>query len=66
MSTKLMRWYYLEPSMKIVFAYDREQIFQAATTLSFLGSTDNPFPKMAMAHFLKDEPGHRLVDYTAV
>lgn len=64
MSTKKMRYYYLKPELNMVFIYHNEQIFQANTDMQFLGSTDNPFPKMAVAAFMKDKPGHRIVDYT--
>ncbi len=66
MSAKVMRWYYLEPSMKLVFVYQEEQFPTETSTLEFIGSTDNPFPKMAVAAFLKDGPGHRIVDYTSM
>lgn len=60
MPTKQMRFYYINRELKLVFIYSSEQ----ETELEFLGSTDNPFPKMAVAAFLHNEAGHRIVDYT--
>ena len=60
MSTKQIRFYYVDRSLKLVFIYSDEQ----TTHLEFLGSTDNPFPKMAAAAFLHNEAGHRIIDYT--
>lgn len=66
MSAKVIRYYYLKPDLKVVFVYSSEQIFQAATDMEFLGSTDNPFPKMAVSAFLKNKAGYRIIDYTSM
>lgn len=53
-----MKYYYVDREKKVVHIYDHEP---ENISLEFLGSTENPKPKMAAGKFLKDEPGFKIL-----
>ena len=62
----MKRYYYHQLSYNIVFVYSNE--FPEGvdlTDLSYLGSTDNPRPKMAVSIFLPDSQGVRIIDFSS-
>lgn len=51
-------YYYLDENKKIVYYADEELVMPETT---FLGQTNNPRPKMAVAVFLNNKPGYRII-----
>ncbi len=54
----MLQWYYVDRQIKSVIVLDHEE---PLTLLEFLGSSNNPNPKSAVAAFLPNESGYRII-----
>lgn len=55
-----MKYYYINKITKIVMYYNEQQNI-LPDGFEFLGKTNNPKPKMAVAHFLKNQSGYKII-----